>query len=356
MTTESWRVLGLMSGSSLDGLDLCLAHFEYHQQQWHFRIEKATTQSYPAELQSALRVAHLASLPHLLELEVVLGGFFVEAIQDFLNDVDRPHLISTHGHTILHQPSMGYTLQIGGAPQLAAAFKIPVAYDFRSADVALGGQGAPLVPVGDALLFGEYAACLNLGGIANISYDQNQRRLAFDLAYCNMSLNYLSNQLGRAYDDGGSVAAAGALIPALSEKLNAWDFYRMQGPKSLGREQFEAVIRPMFDDTAGSLEDKLHTFTLHLAQQLSDAFKEIPREGKVLITGGGAFNSYLVDQLQLRTRLHLEVPSPLLIAQKEALIFGFLGLLRYLRLPNVLSSVTGSTSNHCAGSLIELFP
>lgn len=356
MAEGSWRVLGLMSGSSLDGLDLCLARFTYSQQHWHFNIEKAATQSYPEILVAQLRVAHLASLPHLKELDVVLGGFFAEAAATFLSDVAPPDLISTHGHTILHQPARGYTLQIGGAPHLAAKLKLPIAYDFRSADVALGGQGAPLVPVGDALLFGHYSACLNLGGIANISFEQNGRRLAFDLAYCNMVLNYLSNQLGAAYDAGGLLAASGQMLPELLQQLDAWDFYALPGPKSLGREQFEAVIRPIFDQSPGKTKDKLHTFTMHLAHQLASQLNHLPEQVEVLITGGGAFNSYLIEQLQAGCNPRLQVPDALLVGQKEALIFGFLGLLRYLRLPNVYSSVTGSKANHCAGALIELFP
>jgi len=352
----SWRVLGLMSGSSLDGLDMCLANFTFSDSRWHFSIEKAVTQPYPKSLVNQLGGAHLASLSQLQELDVALGGFFADAAQRFLADERAPDLISTHGHTVLHQPARSYTLQIGGAHQLAAKLRLPVAYDFRSADVALGGQGAPLVPVGDSLLFAEYQACLNLGGIANISFVENERRLACDLAYCNMALNYLSNQMGAEYDAGGLLAASGKPIPQLLHQLDAWEFYSLNGPKSLGREQFESVIRPILDQSPESTEDKLHTFTMHLAHQLAMSINGLSREGAVLVTGGGAFNSFLIKELQNRCRLNIMVPDHLIISQKEALIFGFLGLLRYLRLPNVYSSVTGSKADHCAGSLIELFP
>lgn len=356
MQAGRWRVLGLMSGSSLDGLDLCLAQFEYQHGRWHFHIDKAHTAPYPATLVDRLHKAHLASLPQLQELEVVLGGFFVEACRAFLADVAQPQLISSHGHTILHQPQAGYTLQIGGANQLAAAFKIPVACDFRTADVALGGQGAPLVPVGDALLFSDYAACLNLGGIANVSYTQNGKRLACDLAYANMALNYLSNQLGEAYDAGGLMAASGRYLPELHASLNAWDFYRLPAPKSLGREQFEGIIRPLLDQHGGEVTDKLHTYNVHLAECIANSLSPLATDEPLLITGGGAFNTFLLETLQKQCPLKLVVPHAELVAQKEALIFGFLGLLRYLRLPNVYSSVTGSQADHCAGALIELFP
>lgn len=356
MQAGRWRVLGLMSGSSLDGLDLCLAEFEYQQGQWHFQIKKAHTAPYPPALIEHLYKAHLASLPHLQELEVALGGFFVDACRGFLQDIELPQLISSHGHTILHQPQAGYTLQIGGANQLAATFKIPVACDFRTADVALGGQGAPLVPVGDALLFGDYTACLNLGGIANVSYTQNGQRLAYDLAYANMALNYLSNQLGEAYDAGGLMAASGQYLPELHAALNAWDFYRLPAPKSLGREQFEGIIRPMLDQHHSQVVDKLHTYNVHLAECIANSLNPLPGGEQLLITGGGAFNTFLIENLRKKCRLQLVVPNDELVAQKEALIFGFLGLLRYLRLPNVYSSVTGSRADHCAGALIELFP
>jgi anhydro-N-acetylmuramic acid kinase len=352
----TWRVLGLMSGSSLDGLDMCLAQFTLKEKNWQFKIEKAVTQPYPKSLIHQLGGAHLASLTQLQELDVALGGFFVQAAQAFLVDVAMPDLLSTHGHTVLHQPARGYTLQIGGAHALAAQLSLPVAYDFRSADVALRGQGAPLVPMGDALLFGQYAACLNLGGIANISFMQNDRHVAFDLAYCNMVLNYLSNQIGAEYDAGGLFAASGKPIPDLLSQLDAWDFYSQDGPKSLGREQFESVIRPILDHSPNSIEDKLHTFTMHLAKQLAASINGLSRQGEVLVTGGGAFNSFLVEALQSRCQLKIVVPNSMIVSQKEALIFGFLGLLRYLRLPNVYSSVTGSRTDHCAGSLIELFP
>lgn len=355
MQAGQYRVLGLMSGSSLDGLDMCLANFHFDGLRWHFSIESSHTQPYPDTLVDRLRVAHLAPVAEVQALDTTLGRFFSEAVAEFLKGKSRPQLISSHGHTIVHDPGTGYTLQIGGAAHLAAQLHLPVVYDFRTADVALGGQGAPLVPYGDDLLFADYAACLNLGGIANVSLRKDNKRLAWDMAFCNMVLNHYSQKLGLAFDQDGQLAAGGNYLPELDANLQEWGFYQRPAPKSLGREDFERDLLPLLERGLPAAADVLHTYTLHLGRYLGTALTAHCPSGKVLVTGGGAFNSYLMQHMQQATPLKLFVPSEVVVSQKEALIFGFLGLLRYLHLTNVYSSVTGSSADHSAGALLDLF-
>lgn len=355
MQTGSWRVLGLMSGSSLDGVDMCLCEFHFDGQKWHFNIEHAHTEPYPPVLADRLRLAHEARVDEVQALDTSLGMFFAEAVAEFLQHTPQPMLISSHGHTVLHQPESGYTLQIGGASHLAARMRLPVVYDFRSADVALGGQGAPLVPVGDALLFGEYAACLNLGGIANVSLAILGKRYAWDMAFCNMVFNHFSEQLGFAYDHGGALAASGNYVPALADELQHWAYYQKKAPKSLGREDFERSLLPLLQRHNLHPRDVMHTYSHHLAQQMGRELAAHIAQGKVLVSGGGAWNHYLIAQLKRHTSVDIEIPNAEVVEQKEALIFAFLGLLRYLHQPNVYSEVTGSSHNHSAGVLMELF-
>lgn len=353
--TGNWRVLGMMSGSSLDGLDLCLASFAETEAGWTYALESSETVVYPPYLQQQLATAHTLSGLGLMQLDEALGRFFSDAVAGFLRGKPAPVLVSTHGHTIFHQPEGGFTTQIGGAAQLAARLRLPVVYDFRSADVGLGGQGAPLVPIGDALLFKSYDACLNLGGIANISFQHQNKRIAYDLACCNMVLNAASALLGHAYDAGGELAQQGQVNAALLDQLHGLAFYKQSPPRSLGREHFEAVLKPLLFEGAYSPKDILATWSVHLAALLGEEINKYDLKGRILVTGGGAYNHYLIAQMQKHSSATFHLPSSELIEQKEALIFGFLGLLRYLRRPNVLSEVTGSSSDHCAGALIELF-
>lgn len=356
MESGPWRVLGLMSGSSLDGLDLCLARFWESDAGWSFEIECSETVAYTPQLQERLAVAHSASALALVQLDQALGDLWSNAVVSFLEGRPAPLLISSHGHTVFHQPGKGFTTQIGSAQRLAVRSRLPVVYDFRSADVALGGQGAPLVPIGDRLLFGEYAACLNLGGIANLSFEQSGRRIAYDLTYCNTVLNQLSSWAGQAFDADGALARSGQAVPAFLTAAAGIDFYQQAPPRSLGREYFEAVVHPLLEShRAAGVANLLHSWCLHLAHIIADALKNHAITGRVLVTGGGAHNGFLLEQLRA-AGLPLHLPDAQSIDQKEALIFGFLGLLRYLRRPNTLKEVTGSQVDHTAGALIELFP
>lgn len=356
MQAGPWRVLGLMSGSSLDGLDLCLARFWESDAGWSFEIEGSQTLPYTALLQERLAVAHTYSAHALVQLDQELAALWGDAVVSFLAGRPAPLLLGSHGHTIFHQPGEGFSTQIGNAQYLAVRSQLPVVHDFRSADVAMGGQGAPLVPMGDHLLFGGYAACLNLGGIANISFAQGDKRIAYDLTYCNTVLNQLSGWEGRAFDAAGAMARGGKAVTSFLAAVEAIDFYQLAPPRSLDRSYYQAVVHPLLENHRGTgAADLLHSWCLHLAQAIAEALKTHAVTGSVLVTGGGAHNAFLLEQLRA-AGLAIHLPDAQTIDQKEALIFGFLGLLRYLRRPNTLKEVTGSRANHSAGALIELFP
>jgi anhydro-N-acetylmuramic acid kinase len=259
--------------------------------------------------------------------------------------------VSSHGHTIFHQPSRGFTVQIGSGPAIAAACRLPVVYDFRSLDVALGGQGAPLVPAGDRLLFPEYDYCLNLGGIANISFEKNNERIAFDICACNIVLNYFASKKGLSFDKGGELARKGTVNDSLLKALNSLEYYTSPIPKSLGREDIEKHVFPLIKNHNLTAENNLATFTSHIAEQIG---KTIDRShGKLLITGGGAFNSFLVEKISEQVKLRTIVPDNNIVNFKEAIIFGFLGVLRMEKQNNCLKSVTGSIADNCGGAIIH---
>ena len=288
-------VLGLMSGTSLDGLDICCVSFS--EDLHRFKILAATTLPYPINWQQRLEEAFYADGETLETLDNDYGVFLGEKVLRFIeeNQLDSIDLIASHGHTIFHKPDQGVTLQIGNGKKIAKLTQIPVVYDFRQPDVDLGGQGAPLVPVGDALLFGQYDACLNLGGFANISYTQNQQILAFDICACNLVLNRLANQMGMPYDNKGAVAEGGSFNALLYKQLSKIDYYQQKAPKSLGREFVEDILWPLVEHTTPS--EGLHTYTQHVAQQIGQTLKDIAVKS-CLVTGGGAFNSYLIGQIQ----------------------------------------------------------
>ena len=356
-------VLGLMSGSSLDGVDLCLARFGYGPTRpWSYQILSARTIPYEQDLQERLRRAPLANRQELLDLDVELGRWWALEINHLLQDRsgfgphDAPLLLASHGHTVDHRPDRGYTYQIGSPSWLHALTGLPVVHDFRSADVALGGQGAPLVPMGDALLFGDYLACLNLGGIANLSWEENGIRKAFDLAFCNTALNRFAQRAGLSMDLDGVLSQKGQLIPEL---LNAWNsapWYQQTGARSLDTATFEQQFEPPTHHSSYLPEDLCYTWCVHWAGVTAKALEACSHgpnnndRDRVLVSGGGAAHPMLLRCLAERTSLDLVVAEPELRDFKEALVFGLLGLLHHLGLPNVLGSGTGCPYNHRSGS------
>lgn len=347
-----YTLLGLMSGTSLDGLDLLKVNF-YHDEVWNFKILQAQTVAYPPALRQKLLSAPEGTALNLALLDRVLGVFMAEKICHFLeSEVSKPFLIANSGHTIFHQPEHNLTYQIGNSDCIVAATGLPVVDNFRTLDVALGGQGAPLVPIGDQHLFGDYTAALNLGGIANISYARGQKRIGFDVCPCNLVLNILSQQLGKPFDNEGLLARAGHVQQNLLDTWDNLNFYRKQPPKSLGLEWIQKSILPSLKDA--SPQNLSTTFNHHISHQISSILETIAPDStskNVLITGGGAYNTFLIDLLKsVNPNWTFTLPAPEIIEFKEALIFAFLGLLYYLGEMNCLSSITGAREDSCSGN------
>ena len=345
--------IGLMSGSSLDGLDVALVRFTEDNEKYRFQILEAETLPYPEEWKTKLSEAFHKQPEDLDELDKEYGRYLGEQVKAFAEKHHAtPDFVASHGHTIFHRPEEHYTLQIGNGEELAKASGFTVINDFRSEDVSKGGQGAPLVPIGDKLLFGDYEFCLNIGGIANISYDENDSRIAYDLCIANQALNYLANMNGLDYDRDGELARNGNVDHALLKKLNNSPFFLQLPPKSMGREYFEMYQKELLDcetrDAGLSIPDMLATFTEHIALQIALAVSWLPK-GKILVTGGGARNKFLMERLQARTKHEVVIPDTITIDYKEALVFAFLGLLRMEGKTNVLASVTGAESDSCSG-------
>ncbi len=354
-TATSFFVIGTMSGTSLDGLDMAYCRFNFDGTSWTYKILAANTRPYPSEWAQKLTSAHGASAQALTRLHFDYGKYTGLLVKDFISQqqIEKVDFVSSHGHTIFHQPDMGFTFQLGHGAAIAAACGVPVYADFRSLDVALGGQGAPLVPIGDKLLFNEYDACINLGGIANISYEWRGERVACDICPCNLVLNAAAHKKGLPYDDGGAMAACGKVNDDLLTKLNSIEYYQQQGPKSMGREWIESFVNSLVEKAALSPEDLSATFCSHIVTQIGAVLKSTElasKEKKILLTGGGAYNSFLVNTIIKSVQSNIEIPNKHTIEFKEALIFAFLGVLRNRNEPNALRSVTGASRDSSGGT------
>ncbi len=345
-------VIGLMSGTSLDGLDIVYVRFDSENLK-NYQILKAETIKYSDKWTNQLKNAFEYPAVKLARLDAQYGFFLGEKINEFIqkHQINQIDLIASHGQTIFHNPSEYYTTQIGSGAHINAVTKIKTISDFRTQDVALGGQGAPLVPIGDRLLFGQYEYCLNIGGFANISFEKDGNRIAFDICPANIVLNHYTRKLGLDYDDQGKIARSGKLISGLLNKLNQMDFYKDNQPKSLGWEFVETDIIPLIEQYNSSIADILHTFVEHIAIQIGQK----TRQGNILITGGGAHNQYLIERIQKHSRAKVIIPDQTTIDFKEALIFALLGLLRDQNKNNVLASVTGSKINHSSGIIFNAY-
>lgn len=347
---KEYKVIGLMSGTSLDGVDIAYCIFRFDLS-WKFEIVLAETIQYPSNWIEKLSDAINLNDQSITNLDVEYGKFLGKHTSNFIQSNNlNPDFISSHGHTVFHQPEKGYTLQIGEGRSISQIVGLPVVYDFRTLDVQLGGQGAPLVPVGDRLLFPEYDYCLNLGGIANISFEKDAKRIAYDICPCNQILNKLAQDLGKDYDAFGNMAKRGKVDQELLQKLNSLVYYSDDPPKSLGREWVDKVFLPVVDESKISTNDKLATCTLHFAYQISNS---IDKEENILITGGGAYNRYLIELLDKVSDHSWVVPADDLINYKEAMIFAFLGVLRWRGEINCLSSVTGASADSSCGIIIK---
>lgn len=352
LSTNKIKAVGLMSGTSLDGLDLVAAEFWQTNGKWNFIIVSAKTVSYSSDWKSRLCNSPFLSGEKLIELHIKYGQFLGNETKRFINETGfQADLIASHGHTVFHQPDLGFTYQVGNGADIAAITGITTVCDFRTGDVALGGQGAPLVPVGDKLLFSEFDFCLNLGGFANISFEENEKRIAFDICPVNFVLNHFAEKQGLQYDKNGELGRKGKVETELLEKMNHIDFYQKLPPKSLGREWVEQVFMPIINNSEISDTDKLRTVYEHVAQQITNVISD---KGKVLVTGGGAFNTFLIELLKNHTNAEIVIPSNEIVNFKEALIFAFLGVLKINGQNNCLSSVTGAKRDHSSGVVFQI--
>ena len=352
MIKSIYHVIGVMSGTSLDGIDLCYVAFEY-ENNWQFKILQSKTYDYTNKWKQ-----RLGSLIHLTDNElnkinVEYTQYTAQFINQFISEfgIATIDFVSSHGHTATHKPDLLLTIQIGNRPELSDLINQKVVCDFRVQDVAFGGQGAPLVPIGDELLFHKYDSCLNLGGFANVSFKNNNQRVAFDICPFNYVLNYLSNQMGLAYDDAGMIARSGTLNNELLNQLNLLPFYNQKHPKSLGAEWVQDYFFPIINGYNIPIKDALKTCVIHFASQIHEALLLNDNKGKVLLTGGGTFNSFFIEKLRQLSSFDIVVPNKDVINFKEALIFAFLGVLKVRNEVNCLKSVTGASKDHSSGKI-----
>lgn len=352
MFKDYYNVVGVMSGTSLDGVDLAHVALSLRDNNWEFNILEAETISYPEYMCKRLETAVLLSPSDLsnlnLDYTLLLSNYIGKFLKKYhLNNVDA---ICSHGHTVLHQPHHKLTLQIGNLEEIKVHIKPPVVCNFRVQDVHLGGQGAPLVPIGDRLLFSNYNYCLNLGGFSNISFETAGGRIAFDICPVNTVLNYYAQQVGRPFDDGGSLASSGVVYQDMLKVLNNNPFYTKSYPKSLGIEFVVTQVIPLINSFQLPIETILCTYTTHIVEQIAHALPT--KSGKMLVTGGGAYNLFLIDGLQKALpELEIILPENKIIEFKEALVFALLGTLRLRNENNILASVTGAPIDHCAGTI-----
>lgn len=345
-----------MSGTSLDGVDLAEVIFSEENDRILFKIEKTQTVPYSEEWINRLKNGINYSEKGLKILNSEYTALLGNIIKTFIseNKIENIEAVSSHGHTILHQPQNGFTLQIGNLPEIAQIVREKVVCDFRVQDVRLGGQGAPLVPVGDHLLFSEYDYCLNLGGFSNISFEEKGERIAYDISPVNTVLNFYANKLGYEYDNKGEISKGGTFNQELFDQLNSLAFYDKEHPKSLGFEYVKEAIFPITENY--ETQEVLRTFTEHIAFQISRNIKKLDKKQKtkVLITGGGAYNDFLISRIRyFLQNIEVVIPDKTLIEYKEALIFALLGYLRLKNRVNILSSVTGATRNHSSGNIFD---
>jgi anhydro-N-acetylmuramic acid kinase len=359
-----YKAIGIMSGSSLDGLDIAYVHIQETGGKWSYEIQNAAIYSYTAEWSNALKNAGKLSALDLQIFHTKYGRFVGDQINQFIDDFSLHHkvdLIASHGHTVFHAPQSMMTFQVGDGASIAAVTELPVVSDLRSLDVALGGQGAPIVPIGEKLLLSGYNFFLNLGGIANISFNNPDKYIAFDVCPANAVLNAFAKKEGKAYDDDGALAAKGRMNERILNQLSELDYYSLSYPKSLSNDFGTDVIYPMINSHGLSTEDALATAVEHIAlqtkkaaQQILNDFSLAGNQYRLLVSGGGALNVFLVSRLREHLgglNITVEMPDRTLVEFKEAIIMALIGILRWREEYNVIASVTGAKRNSVGGAL-----
>lgn len=355
-----YRAIGLMSGSSLDGLDIVFVEFHENGGKWSYEILAADCYPYSPQWQDRLQNAiNLSALDYQL-LHAAYGHYLGQEVNRFMEKhqlLYKVMLVSSHGHTTFHVPTEKMTAQLGEGSAIASEVQLPVVSDLRSLDIAFGGQGAPIVPIGEKLLLAGYKYYLNLGGIANVSLNA-EKYIAFDICPANRVLNLLISETGKDFDAGGQMARSGSLDKNLLSALNALDYYKQPFPKSLANDFGTDIVYPLIKGKSLSVADGLHTYTEHIAFQIAESIKGLNHHSgeneKLLATGGGAFNHYLIERIQhylQSSGIEVVVPAADLINYKEALIMALIGVLRWREEVNVFSSVTGAKRDSVGGAV-----
>mgnify|MGYP000963239071 CR=1 FL=1 len=352
----SYNLIGLMSGTSLDGLDICNVTFSRINNNWTHEIIHCRTITYPKNIFNKLKKSFSLSGIELLFLDKELGDFFGNSVNDFIEyyKIEKATIdaIASHGHTIFHQPDKGLTVQIGCGTSINAITGIKTINDFRKKDVVFGGQGAPLVPIGDQLLFAQFAdSFLNIGGFANFSKLKNDNSItAFDICPANIVINHFTREIGQEFDRDGKIASSNEIDYSLLEKLNNIPIYKDTRPSSLGLEWVENHFYTVLNSTNTSTETNIATITEHIAIQIANRLNASESKN-VFITGGGAKNLFLIERIKTHFNGTVTIPSEQTIDFKEALIFAFLGVLFLENIPNCLPSVTGARKSVVGGVL-----
>ncbi len=357
-----YRAIGVMSGSSLDGLDIAFVEFQEQGGKWTYEINEADCYPYTIEWTEKLKNAINLPAREYQLLHTAYGHYIGQEINRFI-DVHQLHykvaVIASHGHTTFHMPASQMTAQLGDGAAIAAKTQLPVVSDLRALDVAFGGQGAPIVPIGEKMLMNDFTYFLNIGGIANISLNAEEY-VAFDVCPANRVLNMLANDAGKPFDEDGKMAASGNLHDELLNQLNKLAYYSQPYPKSLANDFGTDIVYPLIRSAGLSIPDAIRTFSEHVALQICNALSSlniqqpVPGNKKLLVTGGGALNTFLVKRLSELLRvenIEVVVPDTKLVNYKEALIMAFIGVLRWRQEYNVLASVTGASRNSIGGAL-----
>ena len=359
-----YRAIGLMSGSSIDGLDIVFAEFQEVSGKWEYNIRAAECFPYEKEWDQKLQKATTLSAFDYQLLHTEYGHYIGMTVNKF---IEKHHLqyqvqlITSHGHTTFHVPAKKMTAQLGDGAAIAAETGINTVSDLRAIDIALGGQGAPIVPIGEKLLLKDYPMLLNLGGIANISANIPGENIAFDVCTANRVLNLMAAKEGKVFDENGTIAATGSVNENLLSKLNALDYYNLPYPKSLANDFGTDTVFPLTEKAGLKTNDAMRTYVEHVAVQLNKSINELISKSnlksladlKLLITGGGAHNVFLTERIKANIDKKIEViiPDSRLIDYKEALIMALIGLLRWREEANVMASVTGASRDSIGGAV-----
>lgn len=358
-----------MSGSSLDGLDIAFCEFQIERKnktevsvsEW--KLTEAETVPFSQKWIDRLLGLPAQNAQIYAQTDVYFGYYLGELVRDFLKKHQiKPDAIASHGHTVFHNPEKRFTAQIGNGAAIAATVGIPVIHDFRTQDIALFGEGAPVAPIADKMLFSGFDFYLNIGGIANISCEANGKFLAFDIGGANQILNALANLADLDYDEGGKLASAGTLNQTLFNQLNELGYFEKPYPKSLSNQwvQNEQIKKTFeFED---SIENRLRTICEQVSFQTKKSILKLIENEKlnkekyqIFVTGGGAMNLFLIECMKRHCteigNFEWVIPDEKIISFKEAVLMALMGVLRLERVPNCLSSVTGAIRNTTGGAV-----